>query len=333
MHEWYNVVMKKKWFQILLALGISAAGLVLALRQVRFQDLMAALRQARWGWLLVTTGCMLGSLWFRALRWRMLLEDQVSVGESFGLLNIGYLVSDVLPLRLGDPARAVAVGMRSSVTVVAALSSVVIERTLDLLTVVLFLVLTLPFITVGDSVYAGLASGAAALGLLLTLVLMARFPSQVESLTRRMLVRLPLGDPERWLAPLRDTLEGLQVLRSPRRGALLGLLSLAIWAAIAAFQLTLQQAMLYQAPPAHPLLVAVTATWATALGMAAPSQGGIGGYHAAATWALMLFGVSRPYAAAFGIVGHGIGYLLGVILGAAAALNWGISLREITQTT
>ncbi len=323
--------MKKKGVQILIALIFSVVGLVLALRQVRFQDLVLALRQARWGWLVVTTGCMIASLGFRAWRWRILLDDQISVAESFGLLNIGYLVSDVLPLRLGDPARAVAIGMRRPVTVAAALSSVVVERTLDLLTVALFLVLTLPFITVGDSVYAGLASGGAALALLLALVLMARFPTQLESLARRLLERLPLGEPERWLAPLRDILDGLQVLRSPRRGLMLGVLSLSIWAAIAAFQLALQRAMLYQAMPAQPLLVAVTATWATALGMAVPSQGGIGGYHAAATWALMLFGVSRSYAAAFGIVGHGIGYLLGVILGAAASLIWGVSLREITQ--
>ncbi|NBD34752.1 MAG: hypothetical protein GVY30_01980, partial [Chloroflexi bacterium] len=224
--------MRKKSVQIIIALLISAIGLVIALRGVNLTEIGAALREVRWPWVVLGVGCMALSFWFRAYRWRMLLDGQLSVLEAFGLINIGYLISGILPLRAGDPARGVAAGMRTPVSVMAALSTVVIERTLDLLTVAIFLVLTLPFITVGDSVVAGLASGGAALTLLVVLVLMARFPEATESFARAILERLPLGDPERWLAPLRDILAGLQVLRSPRKG--LGLLgfSAAIWGAV-----------------------------------------------------------------------------------------------------
>ncbi len=322
--------MRKKSIQIIIALLISAIGLVIALRGVNLTEIGAALREVRWPWVVLGVGCMALSFWFRAYRWRMLLDGQLSVLEAFGLINIGYLISGILPLRAGDPARGVAAGMRTPVSVMAALSTVVIERTLDLLTVAIFLVLTLPFITVGDSVVAGLASGGAALTLLVVLVLMARFPEATESFARAILERLPLGDPERWLAPLRDILAGLRVLRSPRKG--LGLLgfSAAIWGAVVVYYIVLQQALLFEAMPPAPLLTALTVTWATALGMAVPSQGGIGGYHAAARWALSLFGVGSALAATYGLLAHAISYLLGMILGAIALMVWGISIRDLS---
>ncbi len=320
----------KKALQIVVALIISALGLYLALRGVAFQDIGTALQNARWGWVLLAIPCVGVSFLLRAYRWRLLLNNELSVGNAFGLICIGYLVSDILPLRLGDPARAVAASIRSKVSVIAALSTVVIERTLDLLTAVLFLVITLPFIAAGDSAVAGLISGGAALVLLIALILMARYPEQTEELARAILTRLPLGDPERWLRPLRDILQGLQALRTPRQGIALGLLSLGVWGAVILYYIVLQQALLYGGLPRPILLAALVTTWATALGMAVPSQGGIGGYHAAAKWALTLFGIVDALAATYALLAHIISYLMGVILGASALMMWGISLKEIT---
>ncbi|MBN1486448.1 MAG: flippase-like domain-containing protein [Anaerolineae bacterium] len=327
--------MKNKGLQIILALVISIAGLYFAMRNVKLSEVGTAIQQAKWIWVALTVGCMVGSFVFRAYRWRILLNEEVSVKDAFGLICIGYLVSDIMPLRLGDPARAVAASMRSKVTVMAALSTVVIERTLDLLTVVIFLVITLPFIAVGNSVIAGLVSGAVALVLLIVLTLMARFPEKTEELARKIIEFLPLGDPERWLNPLRGILEGLQALRSPQKGLSLFLLSLGIWSCVVLNYITLQYALLHEAMPAQPLLAALVVTWATALGMAVPSQGGIGGYHAAATWALTLprFNVSNPLAVTYAILAHGVSYLMGVSMGTVALMVWGISLKSLVSTS
>jgi len=328
-------LMKNKGAQILVALGLGILGLYLALRGVNFSDIQTALQNARWSWVILAIPCMLVSFLLRAYRWRILLNSQLSVSDAFGLINIGYLVSDILPLRLGDPARAVAASMRSDIPIVTTLSTVVIERTLDLLTAVLFLVLTLPFIAVGNSAIAGLVSGGAALILLITLILMAGHPEKTESIARAVLTRLPLGDPERWLAPLRDILKGLQALNAPRTGIALGLLSLGIWGAVIVYYIVLQHALLYEAIPQPAFLAALVVTWATALGMAVPSQGGIGGYHAAAKWALTLplFGTAGPLATTYALLAHAISYILGVALGASALMLWGISLKEITTTS
>jgi uncharacterized protein (TIRG00374 family) len=322
----------KKYLQILLVFLLSVGGLYLALRGVDFRTVGRALRTARWGWILLTPLCALGSFLLRAFRWRLLLDDKLTVLEAFGLINIGYLVSNIFPLRAGDPARAVAASLRSPVSAMAALSTVVVERTLDLLTVVLFLVVTLPFIAgMGNTVTTGLLSGAAALLLLVTLVLMALFPDQVEALARWFLERLPLGDPERWLKPLRGILEGLQALRSPRKGAALALYSLGIWAGVVAYYIALLYALLATPPP--PVLAALVLTWTTALGMAAPTPGGIGGYHFAARLALTLpFGVSDELAATYGLLAHAITYVVGVVLGAGAMLLWGLSFQDIRRS-
>ncbi|RLC88797.1 MAG: hypothetical protein DRI37_04885 [Chloroflexi bacterium] len=324
-------LMKKKSMQILIVILVTAGGLYLALHKVQFDEVWAALRGARWGWVGAAALCALSSYVLRAYRWRLLLDKQLSVREAFGLISIGYLVSDMLPFRAGDPARGVAASLRSPVSAMMALSTVVVERTLDMLTIGVIMVLTLPFISgLEDTVGKGVLGGGTALGVILVLTLMAIYPKKVESLARWVLTRLPLGDPERWLNPLRGILDGLQALRSPHKGIKLGLLSLGIWGAVLVYYIAMQQALLYHALPARPFLVAAVVTWATALGMTTPTPGGLGGYHVAAQLALTLpFGIDQDLAAAYGWLGWGLSYLLGVGLGAVAMLSWGLSFKSV----
>ncbi len=325
--------MSKKSTYIFLTLIASGGGLYLALRGVEdFGAIGVALRRADWGLVFLAILLMLGVLVLRALRWRLLLDRRVSLPTAFGLINLGYLLSGILPLRLGDPARAVAAGLRSSVSPVMALSTVVVERTLDLLTISFLAVLTLPFVSgLGTTETKGIVAGGLAAAALVVLLWMAHAPGQVEGLARKVLERLPLGAPERWLRPLRSILEGLQALRSPRRGAQLAALSAGIWGVNVVYYVVLARALEIRTP-APLLLVATTVTWATALGMAAPTPGGIGGFHVAVQVVLTLaFGVGADRAATYGLLSHAIAYLLGIVLGSGAMFAWGLSLRTLSE--
>ncbi len=324
---------KKKTVQWLLVITLTAAGLYFSLYNVEFSEVFAALRHARWGWVGASLLCAITSFIFRAYRWRLLLDDHLSLPATFGLINIGYLVSGIFPFRAGDPARAVAASLRTPVSAMAALSTVVVERTLDMLTIGIVMVLTLPFVALGgDSLLPGIIGGSAAVVAFVTLLAMARWPDKVEALARAVLERLPLGDPDRWLAPLRGILDGLQALRSPRKGFWLAVYSTLIWAMVIIYYIGLFHALpdLAASLTGEHLLASAVLTWATALGMAAPTQSGLGSYHIAAQLALTLpFAVGLELATSYSWLAWAGSYTIGVGFGAVSLLVMGVSLKEI----
>jgi glycosyltransferase 2 family protein len=275
--------MKKRSLQIVITLLLSALALYAALHGVNFSEVGAALQQVHGGWLLATLALILLTLVVRAQRWRILLGRKLSFRDTFGLINIGYLVSGVLPLRAGDPARAVVASTRRPVSVIAALSTVVVERVLDMFLIVIMLVGTLPFVPglqtylaggqVGESVSYQLIivlSGVLALGLLVVFFLVALFPQKVEALAHRVLVMLRVPTPERWLKPVQNALDGLIALRSFREGAALLAWSVLLWIITVLYFLAGLQACRAFLPPGDGLLKALVTTWSSAFGMVFP---------------------------------------------------------------
>jgi uncharacterized protein (TIRG00374 family) len=108
----------------------------------------SALRHANYFLLLPAAIAMFFSLYFRAIRWGVLFHPRTDlrVGTLMGTMNIGYSVNNLLPLRVGELVRAYLIGEAEGVSAAHALSTIVVERVLDVLTVVLMLVLLLPFI-------------------------------------------------------------------------------------------------------------------------------------------------------------------------------------------
>jgi uncharacterized protein (TIRG00374 family) len=190
----------------------------------------------------VTFVLILATLVIRAARWRILLGRTVSLRDTFGLIGIGYLISGVLPLRAGDPARAVGASLRGSISAIAALSTVIVERVLDMLLIVMMLLATVPFVPglqgylatgqlneyLSFSLVLAL-SGILAFGILLVFVLVAVFPATTEQLARRVLATFHVPNVERWLKPVQSIVEGLSALRSAKDGLAIGVWSIALW--------------------------------------------------------------------------------------------------------
>jgi hypothetical protein len=336
---------KKRTVQIVLTVILSIAALYIALRGINFADVRRALSQVRWVWIALTFGLILVTLVIRAERWRILLGRTLSLSDTFGLINIGYLISGVLPLRAGDPARAVGASLRGDVPALAALSTVVVERVLDLLMVILILVGTLPFVPgLRDYLAAGevggffsyrvilILSGILAFGILLALVLIAVFPAVTEALGRWLLAKVGVKNPDRWLAPLHHILEGLDALRSFQDGGLVLFWSIMLWVTTAVYFITgLQASRAFIPEPTA--LKGVVAMWASAFGMVFPATGGIGSFHFAVREALFWgFDLPRDLGFAYAVLIHALPYLTGIALGALALITWGLSVKRLIGT-
>ncbi|HNT78776.1 MAG TPA: lysylphosphatidylglycerol synthase transmembrane domain-containing protein [Anaerolineae bacterium] len=337
--------MKNRTLQIILTLCFSVAALYFALRGVNFSDVARALRQVHLGWLLITLALLLMTLVMRAARWQVLLGRKVSWRDAFGLINIGYLVSGVVPARAGDPARAFAASLRGPVSAWAALSVVIVERVLDMVLILLMLLGTLPFV---EGMQAYLASsqengslsyslmvtvmGVAAVGMLAGFIAVAWAPRKVEAMARKILSQMHIPTPERWLKPLHSILDGLSVLRSPREGGAVILWSLGLWVMTLAYFFTAMLACRSFLPEGNFFLQSIVSVWASAFGMIFPATGGIGSFHAAVQIALEWgFDIPKDLGLTYAIVVHAIAYLSGIVLGAITLLVWGISFKSLVS--
>ncbi len=305
--------MKEIWLRLGLALCVAGSGLYLALHGIQGAELRAVVPTVHGGWLLITLGMLVLALMTRAWRLRLLCEGRLALGEACGIQCAGYALSNLLPLRAGDPGRALLLSWRTGQPLLETLAIVGLERVLDLLAIMLLVSLTLPALpTLAGQVTPALG-WLVSLGLLILLGLLAW-------------VDVPLPAPlARFWAQIRA---GLRILREARRGTEVVGLTLLIWLETAAYFYLGLLAFV----PGAPLISGPLVTWATALGIATPVPGGIGPYHAAIRLALTRgLGVADVRAVGYALVIHALQYLGTTLPGIAFISFSGLTWRRLTR--
>jgi uncharacterized protein (TIRG00374 family) len=142
--------LRKGILQTLKFLAFFVVGILLlwfAFRNVNFQRLASDLKEADYSWLILSI--FFASLAFvsRARRWVLLVNPlgyKPSTKNAFYALMTGYLANLALP-RIGEITRCVALGKKEKIPVDQLIGTVVIERTVDflsLLSIMLFLIIT-----------------------------------------------------------------------------------------------------------------------------------------------------------------------------------------------
>ena len=221
----------------------SAALVLLFLFTVNFQEMLGALGDANYWFLVPAVGLYLASVWFRALRWGVLLRHlkPITTRRLYPVVVVGYMANNLLPMRLGELVRSYYVGDREGISKTSALATIIVERLCDALVLLLFIgVITLFVPLSGLARSFGDQSGLPWPGLVAlvsvpfivafgTLILFAAFPGR----TREVSMKLVRPLPERFEAPIRSLidyfLQGLEPMRSPRVIAKLLLASIPIW--------------------------------------------------------------------------------------------------------
>lgn len=136
------------WLKTTLQFGLSLlAGLLLLWWVFQGQDMNEigkTLRNAKFEWIAASGLAALWSHWLRALRWRMLMEPlgtQPSKAQAFHAVMFGYLANLALP-RMGEITRCGAINRKTKLPINSLLGTVIIERAIDMLLLLLMTVLT-----------------------------------------------------------------------------------------------------------------------------------------------------------------------------------------------
>ncbi|MCS7003632.1 MAG: flippase-like domain-containing protein, partial [Dehalococcoidia bacterium] len=150
------------WARSLIGAVVSAVALWLALRGVQWAEVVASFHEANYGYVAAATALFGGVLALRTLRWRALFAgpSRPRLVSLFAALNIGYLVNNVLPLQVGEVARSYVVSDREGAPFARVLASIVVERLLDVVTLLVALaalatLLDLPTWARGPSIALG----------------------------------------------------------------------------------------------------------------------------------------------------------------------------------
>lgn len=317
--------------RLLLGSAVSLVSVALVVRGLDWSTVGSALAGADYRWLLPASALILLGLVMRAHRWRLLFHppQPLSLAGLLDAINIGYLISNVLPARLGDLVRAYLISEWEAVGKASALSTVASERLLDALTVVVFLFTLLPVLRLPDwALRGGAIAGALFFVGTLALLWLARRQRGVQRRLAAALGRLTVAQPDRWAGRLTALLDSFVALRNPSVGLRVALWSVVTWGnAALAFYLVFRGFHL-----AVPATAAVFTLAVVALGMAVPAAPGqVGIFEATGVIALAVFGVARDQALSAVLVIHAMNYVLISAAGLWSLARRGLSYREIVD--
>ncbi len=336
-----------------IGLGLSAALLAVFLLTVDVGRMAGSLAEANYLWTIPAIGCYMVSTVFRTMRWRALLAHMksVSVRRLFPVVVVGYMANNVLPMRLGELVRSYYVGEREGVSRGAALATVLVERVMDAITLIAFIVVVALFVPLGGVVHGfGQRSGVAwpllvvgatvpflvAFG---AMVLVARYPGASQALVDRVAGLLPGRAGSLFSGLGAKLILGMVPLRSARLVAALFALSVPVWLFEAGlFYLIGISFGLHGALGGYGDL-AVAAVLVTAIaniGSSVPAApGGIGLFELIARETLVLLplgAVDRAVAGGYAAVVHAVLLLPMIALGQAFLWLDHVSLRRLWRS-
>jgi uncharacterized protein (TIRG00374 family) len=315
---------------------VALAVLLLALffRGSEWSEIQTALLSAQPSLLLWSLVTIMATYLIRALRWQILLSPLGRAGlwNCFSATVIGFMVNFLLFGRLGEIARPYVLARREGFSASGAFATILLERMLDLVTVVLFVGFALLLGAgrsetgggVGALELGGLLGLAAALLGLGSMFLFARYPDAALRFTKRLLSFVPRRFGDRALGFVDTFRSGLGVLVDGSGLLKIGLMSVLLWLSICLSFWLGARAFEVEFGFVDTFLVIGFLT----VGVAVPTPGAIGGYHVMCALALTtLFGTEATLAKAVALVSHAISFLPVTILGIFLFAKSGLSFR------
>lgn len=330
--------MRKHWGKTLVGLSVTVLALWYVLRGEDFGEIWSTIREGDLLLLLAAVAVATFGFFIRALRWKVLLapvKSDTGLHARFAAVSIGFMANNVLPARAGEFARAYAFSRMEPVSAAAAFGSLVVERVLD--GIMLLILLIVPVFLPGFPASGALSTGAGRAilqggvfvvgGAIAALIVMSLWPRAFIRGAERVAVLLPRS----WARPIVDSLEALlgslAVLRSPK----LLLLAFAwtaffwlfhgmsFWLGMLAFGIDTG------------LISAFFTEAVVGFGVAVPSAPGFfGTFHASAEFALSsVYGVDTSRSLAFAFGYHFGGWIPITLIGLVYAWRLGMSLGDV----
>ncbi len=333
--------MKKILLQILKIAGFLALGILLlyfAFRGIKLDKLASTLKEVNFWWIGLSLFFAFVSFFSRARRWMLLIEPlnfKPTFWNTYHSLMIGYLSNYALP-RLGEVTRCVTLGRKEKIPVDSLIGTVIIERVIDLLMLLLILFILLiswmdkfggffgkqVFLPLQEKI-VGAFGGALMFwllvggGILMILLLIYLFRKKLGRFAViRKIKKILLG-----------ILDGLKTIYKMERKWEFIFHSILIWV----FYILMTWMVVFALEETSNLtfIDGMFLLVIGGLGMAAPVTAGIGAYHWITSMGLVyVYGFSRELGGAYAILAHESNSLLTILMGAVSYLVLALSTKK-----
>jgi uncharacterized protein (TIRG00374 family) len=325
--------MKKSW-RIWLGVVITLVFLVIAFRGQDFNAIRQALRDFNYLYLIPALALLFTGVWFRAVRWRILLKPVVEISsrDVFPIVIIGFMANNILPLRAGELARTYALSSKTGAKKSATLATIAIERLFDGITMLGFILVSATVISLTSNLrhLAIIAFIIFACGILF-LVLLTLSGNWRDRILQIVLGPLPEVMADRIEKMAEGFLVGLGVLRRRRDLALVAAYSVIAWSFEASTYWMIAKGfgdpLAAALTPAAALLTTGVANLATLI---PSSPGYVGPFETGVKWVVEgALGVNGSLALSYAILVHATLFFPVTVLGLFVLWRERISLGQL----
>jgi hypothetical protein len=317
----FGSVIKGSWLGALAALLLGVVILTLIFSLSGFSNVFGILKSASLSWFLLCCASILMTFLLRTWRWSVILRSAgytFPVSMLFKCIMFSWLLNYLIPARVGDVARGVALKTTEDAPLGMSLSTIVVERIFDMITLVLLLAIPSTLFYQEQFLWLEALSLGIVLMLAMGLGVVYRYDEWIAGRLRK---RLPTI--ERSLLLLKQGLDGIA---SNKAALLLCLaISLPIWF-FEVFSIFLaSQALGFHLPLIYAAISGVAAFVAQTVPL---TPAGIGVHEASITGTLGLFNVPATEALSIALVDHFARGLVIYVFGLMSAIHIGFASRR-----
>lgn len=316
----------------LIGLVASVAAIFFISTQLNLDNFQDTWTDVRYIYLVPTIIFLLLGLVARAVRWRILLSDGLPLYRAFSILNVAYLINGFIPFRIGELARAyLASRAEPPVPIMKSVSTIIVERLLDLLAVVLMIAIALAMGPVPEWLrIAGFTSGVVAFLGFLTLVFLSRKRSLAHGILDWVTNHFKILGRFNVKQLLDHFLDGLLPLAQTRT-----LILALVWNAISwGLSVLAGYVLMFAFYDDASWVVTCLYIAAAAFSIAVPAvPGNVGTYEAAILLALgaLNYGDPENVALAFALTVHAVNVGVHALTGVVGFIQEGVTLDQLSQ--
>ena len=317
--------MKKQKILTIAGFAISLLLLFLSLKDIKFHEIIEALKKADIRFVFVPTLFVFCAVTLSAFKWAKISGNNVRVGQTFLSLIIGLFVNNVLPARIGEVVRGYVLSKKTNLSFAYAVSTVLVDRFFDLvglllLTFIFFPKQSLP-LQVSRSLYILVSLLVVFMAVL---VIMSR-----ERFMRNITDRLNKIDKPFFLKLARRVIEvqeNLKRINSPFNLFYFILIAFLQWLSMSS---ALFFAILTLGISINPLYVPFVCALLN-MGLTVPSSPGyVGIYQFLLVYLLSIFGIPKYQGFAVSVIFHASWYVPYNILGFIFLMKEHLKIREL----
>lgn len=190
LRDLFGSVMRGSWIGILGAIFLGLLILAGIFTFSGFSEVFGILRTVSLYWVLLSAGCILSTFILRTWRWSVILRSAgyvVPRGMIFKCIMFGWLLNYLLPARVGDIARGVALKTTEKAPLGMSLSTIVLERVFDMITLAFLLALPATLFYQEQFLWLEALAIGIAVALVLVLFIVYKFEGYIVRVLRNII--------------------------------------------------------------------------------------------------------------------------------------------------